>query len=246
MLTMIERSQAWRRGAIVAVAALALAGCANTKNKAPVEDRPPPPRSAPSVGTPPDAGVAEAPKLLPGAENAGKPGYYTVKPGDTMIRIGLENGQNWRDLVKWNNLENPNLIEVGQVLRVIPPGADPASAGARPVTQAKVETRPLDPRAAGGASAPAAGVPVPPANSASGVAVTPPPAASAPPPPTAPRDADDDVNWTWPASGPVATSSTTTAARAWRSPASPATGSTRRRMGGWSMRARGCAATAIS
>jgi LysM repeat protein len=48
----------------------------------------------------------------------GKPGYYTVKPGDTLIRIGLDAGQNWRDLARWNKIENPNLLEVGQVLRV--------------------------------------------------------------------------------------------------------------------------------
>ena len=48
-------------------------------------------------------------KPLPGAENAGKPGYYTVKPGDTLIRIGLESGQSWKDIARWNNLENANL-----------------------------------------------------------------------------------------------------------------------------------------
>ncbi len=60
-------------------------------------------------------------KPLPGAENAGKPGYYTIKPGDTLIRIGLEHGQSWKDIARWSNLENPNLIEVGQVVRVVPP-----------------------------------------------------------------------------------------------------------------------------
>jgi lipoprotein NlpD len=71
---------------------------------------------------PPVDPAAEPPK--PGAENAGKRGYYTVKPGDTLIRIGLENGQNWKDLVKWNNLDNPNVIEVG-------PGAARRAAGRR-------------------------------------------------------------------------------------------------------------------
>ncbi len=95
---------------------------------------------------PPGAAVALVPdvaKTLPGAENAGKPGYYTVKPGDTMIRIGLESGQNWKDLVKWNNLDNPNVIEVGQVLRVMPPGSD-SGVAVRPVTAARVEARPLE------------------------------------------------------------------------------------------------------
>ncbi len=136
---------------------------------------------------------ADPSKQPPGAENAGKPGYYTVKPGDTMIRIGLETGQNWKDLVKWNNLDNPNVVEVGQVLRVVAPGTE-AAAATRPVAGAKVETKPLDgrPPAAGASSAPAGTT----------TAATPPAA----PPPTAPapREPDDDINWMWPAAGPVA------------------------------------------
>src|SRR5688572_2391529 len=109
----------WMRGAPL-LAALLLAGCASTSRApAPVEDR--------SSGTPmavQPAVVATADPAkppLPGAENAGKPGYYTVRPGDTLIRVALESGQNWRDLVRWNNIDNPNVIEVGQVLRVVPP-----------------------------------------------------------------------------------------------------------------------------
>ncbi len=39
-------------------------------------------------------------------------GYYSVKKGDTLHRIALDNGQNYRDLVTWNNLSNPNDIKV--------------------------------------------------------------------------------------------------------------------------------------
>jgi lipoprotein NlpD len=46
-------------------------------------------------------------------------------PGDTLIRIALDTGQNWRDIVRWNNIDNPNVIEVGQVLRVAPPNVTP-------------------------------------------------------------------------------------------------------------------------
>ena len=60
-------------------------------------------------------------KPPPGSENAGKAGYYTVKPKDTLIAIGLETGQSHKDIARWNNLENPNKIEIGQVLRVVPP-----------------------------------------------------------------------------------------------------------------------------
>ena len=73
--------------------------------------------------------ATEAVKPLPGSENAGKPGYYTVQRGDTLTRIGLDNGQGWRDLARWNNLTNPDLIEVGQVLRVAPPGGSVETAG---------------------------------------------------------------------------------------------------------------------
>ena len=192
---------------LVGLASLLLAGCSSTYNRAPVEDRSPVANRAPVVTAAPATVPASAPaqaatdanKPLPGAENAGKVGYYTIKPGDTLIRIGLENGQNWKDLVKWNNLENPNIVEVGQVLRVIAPGLDGNAAATRPVVAARVETRPLD---AKGAATPASG-------SASSMPGTVPPTASvaavpAPTPaPATARDADDDVNWAWPAAGAV-------------------------------------------
>ena len=113
-------------------AALLLVGCGSPKlNSAPVEDR--------SIGM---TRPAEVVKPMPGAENAGKPGYYTVKPGDTMIRIGLENGQNWRDVSRWNRLENPNLIEVGQVLRVVPPVSESVAVLTRPVLPGSVAVTP--------------------------------------------------------------------------------------------------------
>lgn len=183
-----------------ALVVLLLAGCASPPNRAPVEDRKPPrpgvrapaaPASAPageaSAGAAAPGAAVEAAKVLPGAENAGKPGYYTVKPGDTLIRVALENGQNWRDVMRWNNLENPNLLEVGQVLRMVAPGVDAAAVAARGVATAKVEVRPLDGKPA--ATAPEAGA-----------ASAPAPAASAAPPA---RDSDDEPAWAWPAGGPV-------------------------------------------
>ena len=97
------------------VLAVLVAGCAKPRIPAPVEERNVSNRQVPAL---PPAAVAPEPVKAPGSESSGKPSLYTVKPGDTMIRIGLETGQNWKDLVKWNNLDNPNMIEVGQVLRV--------------------------------------------------------------------------------------------------------------------------------
>ena len=111
------RAGMWGLAALVA--ALALSGCSNKGRLAPVDDH--------SMG-----GARGTTRVLPGAENAGKPGYYTVKPGDTLIRIGMDNGQSWRDIIRWNKLDNPNLIETGQVLRVAPPA--PEVVVARPAT----------------------------------------------------------------------------------------------------------------
>jgi lipoprotein NlpD len=183
------------RGALLTLVvglALVQAGCSTRSvNRAPVEDRNAPVVSAPAPGA---ESQPQAAKPLPGIENAGRPGYYTVKPGDTLIRIGLDSGQNWRDIARWNGLENPNLIEVGQTLRVIPPmGATPAPAPApavvvaRPVASAPVVAAPVAP--VGAASAPAS-------------AATPAVVAAAPValPPAAP---DDEIAWMWPARGAV-------------------------------------------
>ena len=124
-----------------------------------------------------------AAKPLPGAENAGKPGYYTVRPGDTLIRIGLETGQSWKDISRWSNLENANLIEVGQVLRVIPP----ASAVASGATDSG-NGRTVAPVVIGGA-------PSTPTPAATPSPATPKPAASAQ------TGSDDDMGFIWPASG---------------------------------------------
>ena len=186
----------------LAAAALALFGCANTPNRAPVEDRMATPRAAVAASSPavsPTTAAAE-PAKAPVNDNASRAGYYTVKPGDTLIRIGLDTGQNWKDLVRWNNLDNPNVIEVGQTLRVVAPGVDPAAATSRPVTTARVEPKPLDPRA--GASAPAASAPL-----ATTAAATPSPApaaaAATPPSTSTTREGDDDITWSWPAAAAV-------------------------------------------
>lgn len=136
------RGQSWM-SALALTAVVVLAGCGSTKQprNVPVEDRGTAVSTAPEPAAPPATAGAPVLKPLPGAENAGKAGYYTVKPGDTLIRIGLDSGQNWRDIVRWNNLENPNVIEVGQVLRVTPPGAVVASAPM--TTEGGVVTRPV-------------------------------------------------------------------------------------------------------
>lgn len=44
--------------------------------------------------------------------------YYVVKRGDNLSRIAKAYGTSVAQLVAWNNIKNPNLIFVGQTLRV--------------------------------------------------------------------------------------------------------------------------------
>lgn len=176
-------------GVSVTLTALVLAGCGTRMTKAPVEDRGTSSASSSPSSVP---GVVVTPiKPLPGAENAGKPGYYTVKAGDTLIRIGLENGQGWKDIARWNNLDNANLIEVGQVLRVVPPAPTAAAAA----TETGVVTRPVTSSAVVPASA--ASTPKPAASAAAAMPAPIPAPTSAP----AAATSEDDVPFIWPASG---------------------------------------------
>ena len=106
-----------------------LSACTNTLRQAPVVDRNPPSPERP-------AKVAEEPK--------DERYFYTVKKGDTLLRIALDYGQNYRDIVSWNNLANPNDIKVDQVLRVAPPD-QVAGVQTMPVQMAPPEPKTVQP-----------------------------------------------------------------------------------------------------
>lgn len=121
-----------------------LAGCATTPNNAPVYERAPGAKAVevarPAANTNHTSHQAPAPHVAPVVV---KPvdgrGYYTVKRGDTLIRIALDQGQHYRDIVAWNNLANPNDIKADQVLRVLPPDgeAQTSSVVSMPAQEAK-------------------------------------------------------------------------------------------------------------
>ena len=50
-------------------------------------------------------------------------GMYRVKSGDTLSLIARANGVSYTDIMRWNNLTDPNRIEVGWRLRVRPNGS---------------------------------------------------------------------------------------------------------------------------
>jgi lipoprotein NlpD len=199
-----------------ALACAFLAGCASSY-RAPVVERP---VTRPS---------AAKPAALP-AEH--RPEGYTVKRGDTLYSIALDNGLDYRELAAWNNITDPADIKAGLVLRMRSPG--PAVAGqpqtgtqvqgvqVQPATApGSVEARSLggDPRAAvdprAGTEPPrAAGdlktgpkamkLPYSEENLAMLLRQSPPAATpeTEPPQPNA-EDGQDTVAWMWPASGRV-------------------------------------------
>ena len=159
-----------------------LAACApSIKRPAPVEDRgASTPRSPPS----PTAMPSQPSPQVEGAT-------YTVQRGDTLAKIALDHGVSWRDLARWNQIDNPHLIEVGQVLRVSAPGD---AANPRTVT-----ARPLPPQGARAASVPVTPMPSP---TSAGPAVSAAPA-SAGSGTGAPAALDDAPAFLWPAQGQV-------------------------------------------
>lgn len=185
------------------LALLAIAGCAS-KSPAPVIDRSTQPTAA-----------------APASQD-----FYTVKKGDTMYSIALDHGLDYKDLVAWNNIENPNRILVGQQLRVKRPGGA-ADAGASDVAVAQpivgapaIEKRALDGNTDTVKREPKAGkepyseqalaqaqgqakTPEPPANAVVKSDVKVEAKAEAEPKPAAPALVGDELAWIWPASGKV-------------------------------------------
>src|SRR5436190_2512369 len=125
-MTDLARSHVFSFFLASALAAL-LAGCM-TRAPAPVTERVPLPAGRPAP--PPEAGPARA------APEA--PPTYTVKRGDTLYQIALDHGLDYRELAAWNNIDNMNVIRVGQLLLLGPPGGQAGVTTAPLVTTAPV------------------------------------------------------------------------------------------------------------
>ena len=126
-----------------------LAACGTTHSPAPVIDRG-------TASRPPEATRSATLPPVASPRASDQRGYYTVRKGDTLLHIALDFGQNYRDLVVWNNLANANDIKVDQVLRVAPPEAGSGAPQTGSVTVGSgVEVRALgaNPTTAPGATA---------------------------------------------------------------------------------------------
>jgi len=50
-----------------------------------------------------------------------RPEFYTVRKGDTLFSIALDQGLDYRELADWNGISDPGVIRAGQTLRLTPP-----------------------------------------------------------------------------------------------------------------------------
>lgn len=192
-------------------AALALVAGCTAPGPAPVSERAPA-RSAPPPTPVQPAARPPVPQIM-----ASSNGLHTVQRGETLYAIAFANNFDYRDLASWNQLESPDRIRVGQVLRLTaPPGAvevKPLDEGAqlrpRPLAEPPLLRTPqavlmaysdaawaqLSGAAAIAAAPPPAAAPAPSAAAAAAVA----PPAPPPPPPAAVE------SWLWPADGTLTT-----------------------------------------
>ena len=96
------------------------------------------------------APVVERTVARPGAAKPAAPAEqraesYTVKRGDTLYSIALDNGLDYRDLAAWNNIILPAVIKAGLVLRMRPPVSAVAAhsqAAAQVQPEAGVQVQP--------------------------------------------------------------------------------------------------------
>jgi lipoprotein NlpD len=216
--------------AVLLVTTFVFAGCTvRAVREAPIEDKSTASRTAKAAPSTAAAPTTSVPAPIVTQREASN-GTYVVQRGDTLYSIAVAFGQDYRDIARWNNLDDPTKLAVGQALRVAPPEGDAGAAAVVGVVtvnpSAPTETRPLE---AVPQAAPPAALPAPPATPApppsSPPATSPPPIATAPstvpapapapvepatkpqpterptPPPQA--AAGGAVMWQWPAKGKV-------------------------------------------
>lgn len=138
-----------RRALILACVAAIVAGCAS-RTPAPVVDRTP-------SGRPPPVAVPSGP--APAPRPAERPEFYTVRPGDTIYSVAVNQGVDYRDIIAFNNLSDASRLAPGQVLRIrqpvvsavplppsasAPPGSAPVDVQVSPIhAPPPIEVRPL-------------------------------------------------------------------------------------------------------
>ncbi len=81
--------------------------------------------------------AARSPVRTTAPKSGPQPGFHTVRSGETLYSISFRYGLSVQALAAWNNLGDGTLINVGQRLRLSPPGSSSApTPSSRPSTTA--------------------------------------------------------------------------------------------------------------
>jgi len=107
-----------------------LAGCASSGQRAPVVDRSEPPKKT-------VVAAEETTKKIT-HEKDWRPEAHTVQKGDTLFSIAFNYGLDYRELAELNGIQDPNLIQIGQQIRLF---RGSATAVIRPTI---VDSKPIE------------------------------------------------------------------------------------------------------
>ena len=181
------RAGTWHRFLGPAVL-LMLAACGSTTVRAPVETR----QAIPAQTQPTARQSAAPPPTAPGP-TAPQAAAHTVKAGETLYRIAVRNGLDYREVAGWNGVRSSYRIYPGQHLRL----SSPASTASAPAADLPAPAAAIagDPGPSGQRSE----VLAPTVPEPGALPTGPAPAAS----PALDIDGDGPVAWRWPASGRV-------------------------------------------
>ena len=104
----------------IMLAAAVLAGCSSGGRPAPVTER----------------GLAAKKSAMAGAQRQqdGRPQVYVIEKGDTLYSIAFNYGLDYREVAELNSIQNPDIIHIGQEIRLFPASA---SATIKPAPESK-------------------------------------------------------------------------------------------------------------
>ncbi len=106
--------------------ALLLEACSSSRPAPVTDSRPTPPKATSPASKPAEARPEDA---------AAKPAEgrtHLIGKGESLIAIALQYGLDYRELAAWNNIENPNVIKVGETLRLTAPDTGTPATAPKP------------------------------------------------------------------------------------------------------------------
>ncbi len=116
--------------ALLAAAAI-LAGCASSGQRAPVVDRSETPKKS--------VAAADVTRKKAPLEKDWRPEAYVVQKGDTLYSIAFNYGLDYRELAELNGIHDPNVIQIGQQIRLF------RGSAASVIRPPSVDSKPIEP-----------------------------------------------------------------------------------------------------